>query len=100
MGKFIDIFFAIFKRGKETEYYEPNLHFYQSYFRDVVQKFMLTGHHFVRDVYCKKCQCRLGWMYEFASEDTQRYKEARTILEKALLTESNGVEDEDFMDYK
>ena len=73
---------------------------YKSYFRDVVQKFMLTGHHFVRDVYCKKCQCRLGWMYEFASEDTQRYKEARTILEKALLTERNGVEEEDFMDYK
>ena len=61
---------------------------------------MLTGHHFVRDVYCKKCQGRLGWMYEFASEDTQKYKEARTILEKALLIERNGVEDEDIMDYK
>ena len=73
---------------------------YQSNFRDVQQKFMLTGHHFVRDVYCKKCQCRLGWMYEFASKDTERYKEARIILEKALLTEKYGIEDEDFMDYK
>ena len=73
---------------------------YQSNFRDVQQKFMLTGRHFVRDVNCKKCQCRLGWMYEFASKDTERYKEARIILEKALLTEKCGIEDEDFMDYK
>ena len=32
-------------------------------------------------------------MYEFATEDTQRYKEARTILEKALVMEKDGIED-------
>ena len=54
---------------------------------------MLTGDHWVRDVHCKKCQLRLGWMYEFAAEDVERYKEAKTILEKALVTESKGIED-------
>jgi len=59
----------------------------------VEQRIMLTGDHWVRDVHCKKCQNKLGWMYEFATEDTQRYKEARTILEKALVMEKDGIED-------
>ena len=54
---------------------------------------MLTGDHWVRDVHCKKCQLRLGWMYEFAAEDIERYKEAKTILEKALVIERKGIED-------
>lgn len=32
-------------------------------------------------------------MYEFATEDSQKYKEGRVILERALVTESDGVED-------
>jgi protein yippee-like 5 len=36
---------------------------------------MLTGRHFVRDVFCKKCAVKLGWIYEFATDDSQRYKE-------------------------
>jgi hypothetical protein len=51
---------------------------------------MLTGRHFVRDVACKKCAVKLGWMYEFACEETQRYKEGRVILERALIAESEG----------
>ncbi len=26
-----------------------------------------------RDVFCKNCDAKLGWMYEFATEDNQRY---------------------------
>ena len=26
----------------------------------------------IRDVYCKNCDSKLGWMYEFATEDNQR----------------------------
>lgn len=69
---------------------------------------MLTGRHWVRDVFCKKCNIlcksllfaqqliffflivgndKLGWMYEFALEETQRYKESHVILEKALIKE-------------
>ena len=70
-----------------------------SYFSsNVEQRIMLTGDHWVRDVHCKKCQNKLGWMYEFATEDTQRYKEARTILEKALVMEKDGIEDHVPMD--
>ena len=36
---------------------------------------MLTGRHMVRDVSCKYCDTKLGWIYEFAMEDQQRYSE-------------------------
>ena len=48
---------------------------------------MLTGKHMVRDVFCKCCNKKLGWMYEFASEKPQQYKEGKVILEKALINE-------------
>ena len=54
---------------------------------------MLTGSHMVRDVACKKCKTKLGWMYEYAKDETQKYKEGRTILERALITESEGFEE-------
>ncbi|RNA39873.1 yippee-like 5 [Brachionus plicatilis] len=57
---------------------------------EVQERVMLTGRHFVRDVFCKKCSVKLGWMYEFACEETQRYKEGNVILEKALISESIG----------
>ncbi|XP_044748230.1 protein yippee-like 5 isoform X2 [Coccinella septempunctata] len=54
---------------------------------------MLTGRHMVRDVFCKACSTKLGWMYEFATEENQRYKEGRVILERALVTECDGMEE-------
>ena len=51
---------------------------------------MLTGRHIVRDVSCKLCQTKLGWIYEYATEENQRYKEGRVILERALVTEQVG----------
>lgn len=54
---------------------------------------MLTGRHMVRDVSCKNCDAKLGWVYEFATDDNQRYKEGRVILERALVTESEGFEE-------
>jgi len=35
-------------------------------------------------------------MYEFALEETQRYKESHVILEKALIKERDGIEEEIF----
>lgn len=52
---------------------------------------MLTGKHMVRDVFCKSCNKKLGWMYEFASDKTQTYKEGKVILEKALIAEKEGT---------
>lgn len=55
---------------------------------------MLTGRHWVRDVRCKNCNEKLGWMYEFAVEERERYKESHVILEKALIHEKDGfIED-------
>lgn len=36
---------------------------------------MITGNHLVRDVHCKTCRHKIGWMYEFAHDPTQMYKE-------------------------
>ncbi|KAJ3612869.1 hypothetical protein NHX12_019126 [Muraenolepis orangiensis] len=61
--------------------------------REVQDRVMLTGRHMVRDVSCKNCNSKLGWIYEFATEDSQRYKEGRVILERALVRESEGFEE-------
>ena len=62
---------------------------------------MRTGMHTVRDVYCKICYTyrrrtakQMGWYYEFAFQDSQRYKEGRIILEKRLLKEIVGVDEQ------
>ncbi|CAG0917647.1 unnamed protein product [Notodromas monacha] len=60
-------------------------------YSEVQDRVMLTGRHMVRDVSCKKCDTKLGWVYEFATEETQRYKEGRVILERALVTETDGI---------
>lgn len=62
-------------------------------FSEVQDRVMLTGRHMVRDVSCKNCDTKLGWVYEFATEESQRYKEGRVILERALVTESDGIEE-------
>ncbi|CAF3373507.1 unnamed protein product [Rotaria sp. Silwood1] len=45
---------------------------------------------FPYNIICKKCDTKLGWMYEFATEESQRYKEGRVILERALINETVG----------
>lgn len=55
---------------------------------EVHDRHMLTGRHFVRDVSCKKCGVKLGWMYEFAKPANQRFKEGKVILEQALIKET------------
>jgi peptide methionine sulfoxide reductase MsrB len=62
-------------------------------FSEVQDRVMLTGRHMVRDVSCKNCDAKLGWIYEFATEETQRYKEGRVILERALVTETESFDD-------
>ncbi|XP_031830490.1 yippee zinc finger protein [Nomia melanderi] len=62
-------------------------------YSEVQDRVMLTGRHMVRDVSCKNCAAKLGWVYEFATDDNQRYKEGRVILERALVTETDGMGD-------
>ena len=60
---------------------------------EVQDRMMITGRHLVRDVSCKRCTKKLGWMYEFAVEDSQMYKEGHIILERALIVESSGLDE-------
>lgn len=43
-------------------------------YSEVQDRVMLTGRHMVRDVSCKNCSTKLGWVYEFATEENQRYE--------------------------
>ncbi|PHJ23209.1 zinc binding protein [Cystoisospora suis] len=46
---------------------------------------MTTGKHTIADVYCNDCGTNVGWRYECASDLSQKYKEGKFILERALL---------------
>ncbi|CAE6369171.1 unnamed protein product [Rhizoctonia solani] len=46
---------------------------------------MTTGLHTVRDIYCVRCGETLGWKYDKAYEQSQKYKEGKFILERFLL---------------
>lgn len=40
-----------------------------------------------------RCELQLGWICEFATADSQRYKEDRAIVERAVVQESEGFEE-------
>lgn len=48
----------------------------------------------VRYVYCKNCNLQLGWYYEYTEDEKEQYKEGKTILEKGLIAEVKGLENE------
>lgn len=50
---------------------------------------LMTGLHTVADIYCSDCREVLGWKYERAYEETQKYKEGKYILEKAKIIRDN-----------
>ncbi|CAO4375506.1 unnamed protein product [Caenorhabditis nigoni] len=51
------------------------------------QRLLMTGSHFVRDVFCANCNDSLGWTYEYASDNKERYKEGSIILERLNILE-------------
>ncbi|KAL5537907.1 hypothetical protein UlMin_021757 [Ulmus minor] len=50
---------------------------------------LLTGLHTVADVHCQDCGEVLGWKYERAYEESQKYKEGKFILEKFKIVKEN-----------
>lgn len=58
-------------------------------YSEIQERNMMTGRHYVRDIYCKGCNEKIGWMYEFAVPDKQRHKEGKFILEKVFIKEIN-----------
>ncbi|CAG9315008.1 unnamed protein product [Blepharisma stoltei] len=49
------------------------------------ERMLRTGLHSCCDIFCKNCDCKLGWKYEWALEPEQKYKEGKFILEKNLI---------------
>ncbi|KAH9538560.1 hypothetical protein CY35_15G013300 [Sphagnum magellanicum] len=52
-------------------------------------RMLITGLHVVADIYCNCCQQILGWKYEEAFEEKEKYKEGKYIIEKAKMTKEN-----------
>lgn len=50
-----------------------------------VERNMTTGRHVVRDIKCKQCKEVVGWKYDKAYEESEKYKEGKFILEADLL---------------
>ncbi|PCH33089.1 yippee-domain-containing protein [Wolfiporia cocos MD-104 SS10] len=50
---------------------------------------LLTGVHTVADVSCIGCNARLGWYYYKASDQSQKYKEGKYLLERERLIKEN-----------
>ncbi|KAK9480147.1 Yippee/Mis18 [Lipomyces japonicus] len=46
---------------------------------------MTTGEHTVRDICCRHCGTCVGWKYDYAFEESEKYKEGKFILEVELL---------------
>ena len=49
--------------------------------------------HFVKDVFCKKCNTNLGSYYEFVPNESIRYLEGKIILEKSTVRQENGMQE-------
>ncbi|CAN8254500.1 unnamed protein product [Cochlearia groenlandica] len=45
------------------------------------EKMMITGLHTVTDIFCVGCGSNVGWKYETAHEESQKYKEGKSVLE-------------------
>ncbi|URE19488.1 hypothetical protein MUK42_11096 [Musa troglodytarum] len=50
---------------------------------------LMTGLHTVADIYCRDCGEVLGWKYERAYEETQKYKEGKFVFEKLRIIKEN-----------
>lgn len=53
---------------------------------------LVTGVHTVSDVRCAFCSSMLGWKYDGAEEESQRYKVGKYILETRMVCSSSNWE--------
>ncbi|XP_052179229.1 protein yippee-like At5g53940 [Diospyros lotus] len=60
------------------------------------ERMMLSGMHTVADIFCCCCGQIVGWKYEVAHEDSQKYKEGKFVLERGRIID--GVDSEFYID--
>ena len=56
-------------------------------------KILRTGPHTISSIFCSNCMFEIGWKYDHAFLEREKYKEGRTILEKAKLVKLNWPEE-------
>jgi len=61
-------------------------------------RLLTTGLHSVSDLHCLRCEESVGWFYEFAHNESQKYKEGKYILEKCKLIQEIGAADGQYED--
>jgi len=54
------------------------------------ERMLITGLHIVCDIHCIVCQTTVGWKYEEAYEENQKYKVGKFIVERAMMSKSNN----------
>jgi hypothetical protein len=54
------------------------------------ERMLITGLHTVADIFCTCCNTNLGWKYDQAFEESQKYKEGKFIVEKARVMKEGG----------
>eukprot|EP01041_Mallomonas_annulata_P002664 gene2664-5226_t len=59
------------------------------YLGPLERRVLITGLHTVADIYCIGCHSVVGWKYEEAYEESQKYKEGKYILEKTKLAKED-----------
>ncbi|KAJ0771939.1 putative Yippee domain-containing protein [Helianthus annuus] len=52
---------------------------------------MMTGLHTVADIFYVKCGSIVGWTYETAHDEAQKYKEGKSVLERCKLDAPDGT---------
>ncbi|KAF3671310.1 Protein yippee-like [Capsicum baccatum] len=60
------------------------------------ERVMLSGMHTVADIFCCCCGQIVGWKYEAAHEESQKYKEGKFVLERDRIID--GVDTEFYID--
>ncbi|XP_057797419.1 protein yippee-like At5g53940 isoform X1 [Salvia miltiorrhiza] len=56
------------------------------------ERMMISGMHTVSDVFCCSCGQLLGWKYETAHEESQKYKQGKFALERDGITDGEDSE--------
>ncbi|KAM1680995.1 hypothetical protein ACFX15_037691 [Malus domestica] len=51
---------------------------------------MMTGLHIVADIFCVGCGSIMGWKYETAHENGQKYKEGKSVLGRIKVSGPEG----------
>lgn len=55
----------------------------------IVDRDLITGPHLVADISCSRCQTVVGWKYEKAQYESQKYKEGKFVIELAHVIREN-----------